>query len=97
MKKELYEHNGSIINDIFYCPYYKYSKNKKYRINKNDRKPFPGMLDKAINKWNIDIKNSIFIGDKHTDKLAASKCGIKYYFKKNISLIKQLKQINETK
>ena len=97
MKKELYDYNGSIVNDIFYSPYYKYSKNKKYRKNKNDRKPFPGMIIKAINKWNINIKKSIFIGDKLTDKSASNKCGIKFYFKKNISLIKQLKQINEIK
>ena len=97
MKKELYDYNGSIVNDIFYSPYYKYSKNKQYRKNKNDRKPFPGMIIKAINKWNINIKNSIFIGDKLTDKFASNKCGIKFYFKKNIPLIKQLKQINEIK
>ena len=75
----------------------KYSKIKKYRLSKNDRKPFPGMLIKAINKWNVDIINSIFIGDKLTDKLASNKCGIKFYFKKNISLIIQLKKINEIK
>ena len=97
MKKELYDYNGSIVNDIFYSPYYKYSKNKKYRKNKNDRKPFPGMIIKAINKWNINIKNSIFIGDKLTDKFASNKCGIKFYFKKNIALIKQLKGIREIK
>ena len=97
MKKELYNYNGSVIEDIFYSPYYKYSKIKKYRLNKIDRKPFAGMLVKAINKWNIDITNSIFIGDKLTDKLASDKCGIKFYFKKNISLIKQLREINEIK
>lgn len=97
MKKELYDYNGSVINDIFYSPYYKYSKIKEYRLNKNDRKPFSGMLIKAINKWNVDIKNSIFIGDQLTDKLASNKCEIKFYFKKKISLIKQLKKINEIK
>ena len=97
MKKELYDYNGSVINDIFYSPYYKYSKIKEFRLNKNDRKPFSGMLIKAINKWNIDIKNSIFIGDKLTDKLASNKCEIKFYFKKKISLIKQLMKINEIK
>ena len=45
------------------------------------------MIIKAINKWNINIKNSIFIGDKLTDKFASNKCGIKFYFKKNIPLI----------
>ena len=97
MKRELYDYNRSVIDDIFYSPYYKYSKIKEFRLNKNDRKPFSGMLIKAINKWNIDIKNSIFIGDKLTDKLASNKCEIKFYFKKKISLIKQLMKINEIK
>ena len=55
------------------------------------------MLVRAINKWNIDIKKSIFIGDNFTDKLASSKCGIKFYFKKSISLIEQLKGIKKIK
>ena len=97
MKRELYDYNRSVIDDIFYSPYYKYSRIKKYRLNKNDRKPSAGMIIKAINKWNIDIKKSIFIGDKFTDKLASSKCGIKFYFKENIPLIKQLKRIREIK
>ena len=81
------------IDDIFYAPYFKYSKQIKYRLKKNDRKPNPGMIMKAIKKWNIDSSSSFFIGDKKTDMIAAKKTNIKFYFKSNKSLYKQIKSI----
>ena len=93
MKKELFKKNKSYIDDIFYSPYYKYSKLSKYRKYRSDRKPSNGMFLKAIKKWNIDVNASIFIGDKITDKIAAKKSKVKFYFKKNISLFKQVKNI----
>jgi D-glycero-D-manno-heptose 1,7-bisphosphate phosphatase len=93
MKNKLFSINRSIIDDIYFSPYFNNSKNYKYRINKFDRKPYPGMFLKAIKKWNINIKSSAFIGDKMTDKIAAKKCNVKFYFKKNLSLYKQIKGI----
>ena len=92
MIKSLYEKKAKI-DDIYFAPYYKYSKKNKYRKNKYDRKPNPGMIIKAIKKWNIDISSSFFIGDKETDKIAAQKAKIKFYFKNNKSLYKQIKSI----
>ena len=51
------------------------------------------MLRKAIDKWNVDTKNSLFIGDKKIDKLAAGKVKIKFYYKKNMSFYDQIKKI----
>ncbi len=93
LQKYLKRRNNSYFDDIFYSPYYKYSKNKKYRLNSFDRKPNPGMLNKAILKWNIDLKKSFFIGDSKTDFIAAKKVGVKFYYKENISLLNQFKQI----
>ena len=93
MKKELFKKNKSYIDDIFYSPYYKYSKLSKYRKYRSDRKPSNGMFLKAIKKWNIDVNSSVFIGDKVTDKIAAQKSKVKFYFKKDISLYKQVKNI----
>ena len=93
MKKKMFKYNGSYIDDIFYSPYYQKSKKKIYRLNKKDRKPGTGMLIKAIKKWNINIEESIFIGDQATDKLAAQRCNIKFYYKGNYSLYKQVQSI----
>ena len=48
-------------------------------------KPYPGMLLKAKYKYNIDMKKSIFIGDKLTDMIAGEKANIGklIYFNKN--------------
>ena len=93
MEHSLWNFNKSHIDDIFYSPYYKNSNIKRFRKNKYDRKPNPGMIFKAIKKWNIDKKNSFFIGDKKTDKIAASKAKIKFYYKKNVPLYDQIKKI----
>ena len=61
----------SYVDDIYYSPYYRYSNNIKYRLNEIDRKPNPGMLIKAVKKWNINTNKSIFIGDSHTDYQSA--------------------------
>ena len=67
MQKYLKLKNNACVNDIFFSPYYRYSINSNYRNDIFDRKPNPGMLIKAINKWNIDKERSFFIGDSLTD------------------------------
>ena len=48
------------------------------------------MLKEIIKEWDIDIKQSIMIGDQITDELAAKKS--KIYFQYNsINLFKQIK------
>ncbi len=93
MKKELLINNKATIDDIYFSPYYRYSKLKKYRLNKENRKPNIGLFKKAIKKWNIDIKSSFFIGDSVSDYEAAKKLNLKFYYKKDISLYKQIKHI----
>ena len=67
---------GANIDDIFYSPYYKYSKNHKYRKDKKLRKPNIGMIKLAQKKWNINMKKSIFIGDNPIDKKTAINAGL---------------------
>ena len=93
MKKKIFENNRGFINDIYYSPYYKYSKNKKYKINLIDRKPNPGMILKAVKKWNLSINDSFFIGDSISDYNTAKKIGLKFYYKDNGLFDKQIKRI----
>ena len=85
--------NSSYINDIYYCPYIKNAKIKKYNKNSIYRKPKPGMLLKAIKDWGLLKKNCVMIGDQNTDQLAAKKSGIKFLFKNNQTLYEQVKKI----
>ena len=93
MKDAIYLKSFAYIDDIFYSPYYKFSINIKYRLNYYDRKPNPGMLLNAIKKWNIDFKDSFFIGDSISDLNASKKAGIKFYYKEKNPLNIQLKKI----
>jgi len=93
MKKHLKSKKNAHIDDIYYSPYYKYSNNSKYRKNEFDRKPNPGMLIKAIKKWNVNIKKSLFLGDSVTDYRLSKKMRIKFYYKSNSKLISQLRKI----
>ena len=51
------------------------------------------MLTKAIDKWNIDVSKSFFIGDSLTDNMATKKIEIKFYYKDEGSLYKQISRI----
>lgn len=73
-----FQDKGCKIDRIYFSPYYRYSKNKKYRSKVKMRKPNIGMILEAKKDFNINIKNSILIGDSISDKLTAIKSGMKY-------------------
>lgn len=61
---------GAIIDDIFVCP---------HQIGTCDcRKPLPGMVLAARDKWNIDLARSIMIGDSELDRQLAEGCGMTF-------------------
>ncbi len=64
--KEEFRKNGVDITDIYCCPY----------LEHPDRKPSPGMFLKAQQRYNIDMKNSIAVGDKERDVDAAMNAGV---------------------
>ena len=64
-----FKNNDVNILDIFHCPH---GPNSKCIC----RKPKPGMLNQAIRKYNVDLRNSWMIGDKETDMQAAMAAGI---------------------
>lgn len=92
LKKKINKYGGKI-DDIFYCPFHPEFGKGKYKKKSNDRKPGAGMIRKAINKWNINTKTSFMIGDKVSDKLAAKKARIKFFYKKEKNLNTQIKKI----
>ena len=51
------------------------------------------MIKKAIKKWKINTKTSFMIGDKISDKQAAKKAKIKFFYKKEKNLNIQIKNI----
>ena len=78
---------GAKIEDIIFCPHH-------WNDNCDCRKPKTGMFFMAQKNFNIDLTNSIFIGDQITDKISAYNADIPYYnLNKKMSLNKLLKKI----
>ncbi len=70
--KKIFLENGIEIKEFFYCPH-------KPDEHCNCRKPETGLIEEAVKKYNIDLKNSIFIGDRDdVDGILAKKLNIKF-------------------
>jgi histidinol-phosphate phosphatase family protein len=61
---------GAHIDDVFYCP---------HAANSCDcRKPKPGMVLAARDKWDIDLSASLLLGDSDSDAALAAACGLRF-------------------
>ncbi|HSW68944.1 MAG TPA: D-glycero-beta-D-manno-heptose 1,7-bisphosphate 7-phosphatase [Gammaproteobacteria bacterium] len=61
---------GGHIEEIFFCPHHP-------EENCSCRKPKPGLLQKIHKKYDVDLKDVFFIGDKLSDIEAAKTAGCK--------------------
>tara|TARA_B100000963_G_scaffold356741_1_gene377493 strand:- start:2080 stop:3249 length:1170 start_codon:yes stop_codon:yes gene_type:complete len=77
VQKKIRQRGGNI-DEFFFAPYFKESKKRKYRKNKNLRKPNIGMIKLASRNWNINLKKSFLIGDSKVDMQTAENAKIKY-------------------
>jgi D-glycero-D-manno-heptose 1,7-bisphosphate phosphatase len=67
--------NKLALDDVFYC---------KHDDNECEcRKPLPGLIFSAQNKWNIDLTKSVMVGDTEKDLRAAQNAGVKFYLLEN--------------
>lgn len=75
---------GTYIDDLFYCPHHPQKGFKgeipEYKVECECRKPKPGMLFIAAEKYNIDLNSSWMIGDSETDIKAGKNAGCKTCF-----------------
>lgn len=69
---------GAFVDAFYYCPYHEKGVSPGYQVaNHPDRKPNSGMLLKAAARLNIDLENSLLIGDHQSDVDAANAVGVK--------------------
>jgi D-glycero-D-manno-heptose 1,7-bisphosphate phosphatase len=73
--KQQFLNEGITLTDVFYCPYHPDGLGK-YKEDSFNRKPNPGMILEAAEKYNIDLKNSVLIGDRETDMEAGKRAGV---------------------
>lgn len=68
---------GAHVDAYYYCPYHPDATVDRYRhASHPDRKPNPGMINRAMSEWPIDRARSFLIGDKESDLAAARAAGI---------------------
>lgn len=67
---------GAHIDATYFCPNHPEHGIGPYKTASNDRKPAPGMLERAAAEWSIDKRTSFLIGDKLSDMQAADAFGI---------------------
>lgn len=61
---------GARLDDVFYCP---------HALDDCDcRKPKPGLVYAARDKWDIDLSRSLLLGDSDNDRDLALNCGIRF-------------------
>ena len=70
---------GAFIDDLFYCPHHPDGgfpgERAEYKTDCDCRKPKPGMLLKAAEKYNIDLAQSYMVGDHIRDIRAGITAG----------------------
>lgn len=75
--------NNIKITHTFMCPHHPDGVIKKYAIQCSCRKPKIGMIERAVEMYNIDLSKSYVIGDKDSDILLAKNCNCKSILIKN--------------
>lgn len=69
------------IDDLFYCPHHPDKgypeENIEYKVKCNCRKPKIGLIEQAVEKYNIDLAASYFIGDAISDVLTGKNASVK--------------------
>lgn len=67
---------GVPIENVYFSPFHPTEALGKYKKNDVSRKPQPGMIYKAQKDINLNLKNSILIGDKVSDVQAGIAAGV---------------------
>jgi histidinol-phosphate phosphatase family protein len=61
---------GARVDDVLFCPH--------ERDSCACRKPLPGLVHAAQQRWDIDLRASLLIGDSDCDRQLAAACGMRF-------------------
>ena len=73
---DIYRIHQVEISDWFICPHGPNTEPMNQGANCKCRKPEPQLIFDAARKYQIDLHNSIMVGDKDSDMMAASAAGV---------------------
>mgnify|MGYP002749382357 FL=1 len=79
--KTLLGEKGAFVDDIFYCPHHPdkgfEGEVPELKFDCECRKPKTGMIEEAVDKYNIDLSRSCMVGDSTMDLETARNAGVK--------------------
>ena len=87
---------GGEIQDIAYCPHHPLAVKKAFKTPCRCRKPEPGLLFDLADKWQLDLEQSVMIGDQNSDVEAGQRAGCHSYLFDGDDLNHLAQQIIET-
>lgn len=91
---------GAYIDDLFVCPHHPDAgwpeEVTDLKIKCTCRKPEPGLLKQAIEKHNIDLSKSVYIGDSKVDSQASKAMGIKFIQYKKSKIKTMLSEVSDS-
>ena len=70
---------GGEIQDIAYCPHHPLAVTTTLKTPCRCRKPEPGLLFDLADKWQLDLGQSVMIGDRSSDVEAGQRAGCHSY------------------
>ena len=73
---EVLTFKNTYIDAYYYCPHHPDGSVERYKIKCNCRKPSHGMIDQALVDFDIDLKQSVIVGDKEIDVQTGKNSGI---------------------
>lgn len=71
----VFQARNAPIEKVYYSPFHPDGINV-YKLDSHLRKPAPGMILQAAKEYEIDLSNSVLIGDKETDIAAGLTAGV---------------------
>jgi len=79
LEREL-ERGGARLDALYYCAHHPTVGEIPYRFDCDCRKPKPGLIKRAADKFEIDLKQSWMIGDRYSDIELARNAGTRAAF-----------------
>lgn len=90
--------DGAFLDAIYICPHHKdkgfEGERPEYKFDCDCRKPKPGLLLHAAKDFNIDLSQSIMIGDSESDVDAGFKATCKDSLKIEMNIIQTISKVN---
>ena len=84
---------GGDIVDIAFCPHHPLALDPAMAAPCRCRKPEPGLIIQLAEKWQIDLANSVMIGDRDSDVEAGQRAGMHSYLFDKTDLDHLAKQV----